>query len=154
MFSCEFCEIVKTRFLQKNTGRLLLIIVVSIVVQGELANKTINYYTEIKSQQFEPEVRVIKRASPGEKTSLTHVFEEGFWSIVQCDCQRYIPMLTEKRSTCCQENQYLSDKFTAGRRYLNVLYLFKICFVLVFLSLSFLPNKFMLFLSWNIFFIK
>lgn len=36
--------------------RLLVIIAISMVVEGELANKTINYHTEIKEFQFEPEV--------------------------------------------------------------------------------------------------
>ena len=36
-------------------GQLLLIVAVSIVVKRELANETIDYNTEIKVSQFEPE---------------------------------------------------------------------------------------------------
>ena len=48
VFSCEFCEICKNIFfLKKSTGRL--IIAVSIVAKGVLANETINYDTKIKA---------------------------------------------------------------------------------------------------------
>ena len=42
-------KFVRTPFLQNITGRLLLIIVVSKVVKGELVNETVNYDTEIKA---------------------------------------------------------------------------------------------------------
>ena len=59
VFSCEFWEICK------NTNRrLLLIIAVSIVVKGELANKTVNYDTKTKAY-----VPISARSvSPGDKT--------------------------------------------------------------------------------------
>ena len=38
--------------MQNNTGRLLLITVVSIAVKGELAKETVNYDTEIKTYQY------------------------------------------------------------------------------------------------------
>ena len=46
-------------------------------MKGELVNETVNYETEIKAYQFEPEVQVIKKGSSGERTGLTRVFEEG-----------------------------------------------------------------------------
>ena len=57
MFSCEFCEICKNTFFANTTGRLLLIIAVSMVMKRELANETVNYDTKLKHMyQFEPEV--------------------------------------------------------------------------------------------------
>ena len=76
-FLVNFAKFVRTLFLQSTTGCLFLIIAVSIVVKGELVNETVNYETEIKVYQFEPEVQVIKKGSSGERTGLTRVFEEG-----------------------------------------------------------------------------
>ena len=45
----NFAKFVKSPFLQNTTGRLLLIIAVSIVVQGELANETVNNDTKAKA---------------------------------------------------------------------------------------------------------
>ena len=42
----NFAKFVRTTFLQNSTGRLLLIIAVSIVVKGVLANETVNYDTK------------------------------------------------------------------------------------------------------------
>ena len=42
----NFAKFVRTPFLQNTTGRLLMIMAVSIVVKGELANKTVNYDTK------------------------------------------------------------------------------------------------------------
>ena len=53
MKSAKFVE---TAFLQNATGRLLLIIAVSIVVKGELANETVNYDSKRHMYQFEPEM--------------------------------------------------------------------------------------------------
>ena len=39
----NFAKFVRTFFLQNTTGRLLLIIAVSIVVKEELANENLNY---------------------------------------------------------------------------------------------------------------
>ena len=47
VFSCEFCEICKNTFLHNGTGQLLMIIAISIVVKGVLANETLNYDTKI-----------------------------------------------------------------------------------------------------------
>ena len=44
----SFVKFVRALFLKKVTGQLLLIIEVSKVVNGELANETVNYDTEIK----------------------------------------------------------------------------------------------------------
>ena len=62
----NFAKFVRTPFLQNTRGRLVLIIAVSIVVKGELANETVNYAQKLKHMlQFEPEVQVIKKGSPG-----------------------------------------------------------------------------------------
>ena len=64
----KFAKYVGAPFLQNITGQLLLIVAVSIVVKGKLANQTINYRNRklisIYMSQFEPEVQVIKRAVP------------------------------------------------------------------------------------------
>ena len=48
VFSCEFCEICRKTYFENN-GQLLLLITVSIVVKGELANETENYDTKTKA---------------------------------------------------------------------------------------------------------
>ena len=48
-FLVKFDNIVGTAFLQKNTERILLIIAVSIVMKGELANETVSYDTKTKA---------------------------------------------------------------------------------------------------------
>ena len=59
----NFAKFVKTPFLQNTTGRLLLIIVVSIVVKGELANETVNYDTKAKAYVMKQSPRDIPRNS-------------------------------------------------------------------------------------------
>ena len=52
LFGCflvNFAKFVRTHFLQNSTGRLLLIIAVSIVAKGVLANETANYDTKTKA---------------------------------------------------------------------------------------------------------
>ena len=44
-FLVNFAKFERTPFLQNSTGRLLLIIAVSIVVKGILTNETVNYDT-------------------------------------------------------------------------------------------------------------
>ena len=44
----NFAKFARTPFLQNTTGRLLLIIAVSVVMKGELANETVNYDTKLK----------------------------------------------------------------------------------------------------------
>ena len=45
-FLVNFAKFVRTPFLQNSTGRLLLIIAVSIVVKGVLTNEKVNYDTK------------------------------------------------------------------------------------------------------------
>ena len=45
-FLVNFAKFERTPFLQNSTGGLLLIVAVSIVVKGVLANETINYDTK------------------------------------------------------------------------------------------------------------
>ena len=48
-FLVNFAKFVRTPFLQNSTGRLLLIIAVSIVAKGVLVNETVNYETRTKA---------------------------------------------------------------------------------------------------------
>ena len=48
-FLVNFAKFVRTPFMENTTGRLLLMIAVSIVVKGKLANEIINYYTKSKA---------------------------------------------------------------------------------------------------------
>ena len=48
-FLVNFTKSVRTLFLQNTTKRLLLIIALSTVVKGELANETINYDAKTKA---------------------------------------------------------------------------------------------------------
>ena len=48
-FLVNFAKFARTPFLQNSTGRLLLIIAVSIVAKGVLVNKTVNYETRTKA---------------------------------------------------------------------------------------------------------
>ena len=48
-FLVNFAEFVRTPFLQNSTERLILIIAVSIVAKGVLANETVNYNTQTKA---------------------------------------------------------------------------------------------------------
>ena len=50
-FLVNFAKFVRTPFLQNSTGRLLLIIAVSIVVKGVLANETVNYDTKARRKR-------------------------------------------------------------------------------------------------------
>ena len=47
----KLVKFVGTPFSQSNTERLLLIVAVSIIVKGELANKTVNYQKESQSER-------------------------------------------------------------------------------------------------------
>ena len=49
-FLVNFAKFARTLFLQNNTGRVLLIIVVSIVTKGVLGNGTVNY--EIRTKTY------------------------------------------------------------------------------------------------------
>ena len=48
-FLVNFAEFVRTLFLQNSTERLLLIIAVSVVANGVLANETVNFDTQTKA---------------------------------------------------------------------------------------------------------
>ena len=50
-FLVNFAKFVRTTFLQNSTGQLLLIIAVSIVVKGVLANETVNYDTKARRKR-------------------------------------------------------------------------------------------------------
>ena len=66
-------------------GRLLPIIAVSMIVKGKLANETVNYDTETKAYQFEPDVKLSKRAvQVKEQVELVFLKKES-GSKNQCD---------------------------------------------------------------------
>ena len=48
-FLVNFAKLARTLFLQNSSGRLHLIIAVSIVAKGVLANETVNYETRNKA---------------------------------------------------------------------------------------------------------
>ena len=48
-FLVNFAKFVRTPFLKNSVGRLLLIIAVSIVAMGVLANETVNYDIKAKA---------------------------------------------------------------------------------------------------------
>ena len=48
-FLVSFAKFVRTPFFQNSTGRVLLIIAVSVVGKGVLANETMNYDTKTKA---------------------------------------------------------------------------------------------------------
>ena len=50
VFFVNFAKFLRTPFLQNTTGQLLLIIAVSTVVKGELANETVSY--DIKTRAY------------------------------------------------------------------------------------------------------
>ena len=54
--------------MQNTIGRLLLLIALSIVVKGELANETVNYDTKTKAYVPISVGSVIKKGTPGERT--------------------------------------------------------------------------------------
>ena len=49
VFLVKFAKFVRISFLQNTTGRLLLIIAISILVKGELVNETVSYDTKTKA---------------------------------------------------------------------------------------------------------
>ena len=70
MFSCEFCEICKsTFFLQNSTGRLLVIIAVSMVAKGVLGKETVNYETKTKAYVllWARKCKLLKKAVQGKE---------------------------------------------------------------------------------------
>ena len=69
-FLVNFAKFLRTHFLQNSTERLLLIIVVSIIGKGVLANETVNYdtKTEVLYINLSQKCQLLKRRSPGERT--------------------------------------------------------------------------------------
>ena len=68
-FLVNFAKFLRTPFSQNITGRLLLIIAVSIVVKEELANGTVNYDTKTKASciKLSRKCKLLKKGSPGER---------------------------------------------------------------------------------------
>ena len=95
---------------------MFLIIALSIIAKGELSNKTINYYTEIKAKSQKRNLS--KRGSPGKSRSLSRVSEEGVQDKVRWDCQLFMPNFTEK-GISCQKNHHRSDKFNTCKKFLK-----------------------------------
>ena len=81
-------------------------------MKGELPNETVNYDKKIKICQFEPDVQVIKKSTPGKRTSLNRIFG-GVPNKICFDCHRHIPTSAEKKQTYCHQNYHLSEKFNA-----------------------------------------
>ena len=92
------------------------------------------------------------KGSPGERTSLTRVFEEGVPNKIRCDCQRYILKSTEKKVLLPQKSppqlkvyrKYVIPELFYSFKPFRVLkfamvkwFLGEICFFKVFLSLCF-----------------
>ena len=120
-FFVNFVKFIKTAFLQ---NRAITTSDYSNInsSEGELANETVSYDTEIKAEQFVSEGTGIKNVLPGDRTSLI-VFSQKK-SVIQFAATVSIQCQLEK-ITCCCKIQHLSDKFTAGRKFLNYLYLYK-----------------------------
>ena len=59
----NFAKFVKSLFLQNTTGRLLLIILVSILVKRELANEAVNYDTKAKAYVMKQSPKGVPRNS-------------------------------------------------------------------------------------------
>ena len=62
----NFAKFVKTHFLQNTTGRLLLVVAVSIVVKGELANENLNYDIKSICTSLSQKCKLSKKGSSGE----------------------------------------------------------------------------------------
>ena len=67
----NFAKFVRTLFLQNTTGRLLLIIAVSIVVKKELANETVNYGAGTKAY-----LPILVRTASYQKRAVLVKFEQ------------------------------------------------------------------------------
>ena len=92
MFSSALCKIFKNIFFAENVQATASNHISINYSEGKLAKETVNYDTEIKVYQHEPEERVIEKISRSERTCSTHVFKEVARHIVWYDCQRCIPM--------------------------------------------------------------
>ena len=96
MFSSALCKIFKNIFFAENVQATASNHISINYSEGKLAKETVNYDTEIKVYQHEPEERVIEKISRSERTCSTHIFKEVARHIVWYDCQRCIPMSAEK----------------------------------------------------------
>ena len=65
-FLVKFVKFERTPFLQNSTGRLLLIVAVSIVVKGVMANETVNYDT-----------KALRKRCPNSKSSYSVLIQEN-----------------------------------------------------------------------------
>ena len=114
--------------------------------------ETVNYDTEVKAYQFEPEVQVIiKKDSPGERAGLTVVFKKEVRKKHPCDCQQKFQIHLKKSIDCC-EKQHLSSKFKPFKHFsiLNFTmtkWFFRgTCFAMVFPVLLFSLKQFYVFI--------
>ena len=84
----NFAKFVRTLFLQNTTGRLLLIIAVSIVVKEELANETVNYGAGTKAY-----LRICVRTASYQKRAVLVKFEQfqknSFTDFLQNRCSEF-----------------------------------------------------------------
>ena len=76
-------------------------------MKGELTNETVNYDTDIKGYQLKPEVQVIKKDRPGERTGLISVFKDVVRNKHRCACQRKALRSTEVK---CQLSRKLAPQ--------------------------------------------
>ena len=74
-------KFVGTPFLQNSTGRLPLIIPVSIIVKGELANETVN--CDAKTKAYVP---IWARSISYQKRAVLVKFEQSFADVLQNKC--------------------------------------------------------------------
>ena len=83
-FIVNFAKFVRTFFLQNTTGRLLLIIAVSIVVKEELANENLNY-----DRKTEAYVWIWARSVSYQKREVLVKFEQVSEAVVgRCSSKR------------------------------------------------------------------
>ena len=76
----SFAKFVKTSFSQNTLDASNYISVNG--NKKELAKKAVNYDTEIKVYQYEPEMGVMKKVNRKEGTGFTRVFKEVFQNVV------------------------------------------------------------------------
>ena len=92
----NFAKFVRTPFLQNTTGRLLLVISVSMVMKGELANETVNYDTKLKHMYLC--TNLPKKCKLSNKGSPTNT-RRGFH--VETTWKRLFPRRFNVESTSC-----------------------------------------------------
>ena len=77
LFLVTFAKFVRTPFLRTTTGRLLLIIAVSVVVKGELPNENLNHDTKTKAY-----VPILVRSVSYQKGAVLVKFEQVLEAVV------------------------------------------------------------------------